>query len=145
MSEQKYPYLKDGVVWIDEFVQCQFHTEWVQENPCKVLWSEGNEFPNYPQHPILNALPNPKTDPLGHISMKAAAEKSALETQVGGDHYRKYKIQPIEFINANGLSFLAGNIVKYATRYKDKGGAEDVKKIIHYAKLILEFEYDQQG
>jgi hypothetical protein len=65
----------------------------------------------------------------------------ALASQVGGDHYRKLAIQPVNYIHANKLDFLQGNIVKYATRHKDKGGAEDVRKIIHYARLILELEY----
>lgn len=70
--------------------------------------------------------------------------RSALSTQPGGDHYRKHAIQPVEYIVANGISFLAGNIVKYATRYKDKGGAEDIRKIKHYCDLILEFEYKEK-
>lgn len=69
--------------------------------------------------------------------------KSALKTQVGGNHYKDLKIQPIEFIHANGLDFLTGNIIKYATRHRKKNGAEDVKKIIHYANLILELEYGE--
>jgi Protein of unknwon function (DUF3310) len=63
------------------------------------------------------------------------------ERQVGGKHYRGYAIQPIEYIVANGIGFLAGNVIKYATRYKDKNGAEDIRKAIHYLELILEFEY----
>lgn len=65
----------------------------------------------------------------------------ATSTQVGGDHYRQMKIQPVEFIVANNVPFLAANIIKYASRYKNKGGSEDIHKIIHYCKLILEFEY----
>lgn len=68
---------------------------------------------------------------------------SALSTQPGGDHYRKHAIQPVEYIVANGIGFLPANIIKYATRYKDKGGAADIRKIIHYAQLILEFEYKE--
>jgi len=64
-----------------------------------------------------------------------------LTNQVGGSHYKRYAIQPIEYTVANGLSYLAGNVVKYVTRYKDKGGAEDIRKAIHYLELILEFEY----
>lgn len=75
--------------------------------------------------------------------MEAQTSKSALETQVGGNHYKDLKIQPIEFIHANGLDFLTGNIIKYATRHRKKNGAEDVKKIIHYANLILELEYGE--
>lgn len=70
--------------------------------------------------------------------------QGALGTQTGGDHYRKLAIQPVEYIIANGIGFLAGNIVKYATRYKDKGGAEDIRKIKHYCDLILEFEYKEE-
>src|SRR5208282_703212 len=66
---------------------------------------------------------------------------SPLQEQVGGDHYRKYPIQPAEYSSRNNLSFLAGNVVKYVTRYRDKGGAEDIYKAIHYLELILEFEY----
>jgi hypothetical protein len=44
----------------------------------------------------------------------------------------------------NGLDFLQGNIVKYATRHKDKKGAEDVRKIIHYAQMILELQYGEK-
>jgi hypothetical protein len=64
-----------------------------------------------------------------------------LDTQVAGDHYRRYAIQPIDYIVKNGVGFLAGNVIKYVTRYKDKGGAEDIRKAIHYLELILEFEY----
>jgi hypothetical protein len=70
---------------------------------------------------------------------------SALDKQAGGSsHYTKYKIQPVEYTIANNLSFLAGNVVKYVTRYKDKGGAEDIRKAMHYLELILQFEYPPQ-
>ncbi len=64
--------------------------------------------------------------------------------QVGGSHYTDMKIQPIEFIEANNLGFMEGNIIKYATRHKAKNGAEDIKKIIHYAKLILKYQYGEE-
>ena len=67
--------------------------------------------------------------------------KATLETQEGGDHYRKFPIQPIQYIIANGIGFLAGNVIKYVTRYRSKNGAEDIRKAIHYLQLILEFEY----
>lgn len=66
---------------------------------------------------------------------------SALDVQSGGDHYLKNKIQPIEYIHANGMDFIPANIVKYATRFRDKGKAQDIEKIIHYAKLLLQLEY----
>jgi len=65
----------------------------------------------------------------------------SLDHQVAGNHYRKYAIQPVEYTVRNDLSFLAGSVIKYVTRYKDKGGAEDIRKAMHYLELILEFEY----
>ena len=59
--------------------------------------------------------------------------------QVGGDHYMT-AIQPIEYILANKLDFCEGNIVKYATRWKNKGGIEDLEKIKHYCDFLIERE-----
>ena len=67
----------------------------------------------------------------------------AKSTQVGGNHYSKLAIQPVEYIHKNNLGFIEGCIIKYATRHKDKGGAQDVEKIIHFAKLLLDLEYGQ--
>jgi hypothetical protein len=70
--------------------------------------------------------------------------QNALEKQVGGGHYKAFGIQPVEYIHANNLNFFEGNIVKYITRYKSKNGIEDLKKVIHYAELIIELEYNQK-
>jgi hypothetical protein len=57
--------------------------------------------------------------------------------QVGGDHYMDRAIQPWDYIISNDLGFLEGNIIKYVTRWKDKGGVDDLRKAQHYlAKLI---------
>ena len=68
---------------------------------------------------------------------------SSTDVQIGGDHYKKYKIQPIEFYHANGVPFIEGSIIKYTMRHKEKNGAEDIKKVIHYAQLLLELEYGE--
>lgn len=60
-----------------------------------------------------------------------------LSEQVGGGHYKGMKIQPVEFILANELGFCEGNAIKYICRYKQKGGVEDLKKVIHYAQLLI--------
>lgn len=67
--------------------------------------------------------------------------ESVLNTQYGGEHYKGKAIQPVEYAHANNLSFFQGNVVKYVTRYKDKKGAEDIEKAVHYLQMILEFEY----
>ena len=63
--------------------------------------------------------------------------KDPTKEQVGGAHYKKYAIQPIEYAHANKLGPCEANIVKYATRWKDKGGIEDLEKIKHYADLLI--------
>ena len=56
----------------------------------------------------------------------------------GGAHYAKNAIQPIEYIEANGLGFHAGNVVKYVTRWEDKGGVEDLRKARWYLDRMIE-------
>lgn len=70
-------------------------------------------------------------------------EVSALDKQVSGNHYKGCKIQPIEYIHANGLDYFQGNVVKYVTRHKDKNGKADIEKAIHYLELILELQYGE--
>lgn len=65
---------------------------------------------------------------------------SAFETQVGGSHYKEMAIQPLEFITANNLDFVQGNVVKYVVRYKFKGGLEDLKKARHYLDMMIELQ-----
>ena len=67
-------------------------------------------------------------------------EGNALATQVGGDHYSKLAIQPVEYINANHLTYLQGNVIKYVTRYKDKNGLQDLQKAKHYIDMLIELE-----
>lgn len=62
----------------------------------------------------------------------------AIESQVGGNHYKDMAFQPIELITALGCSFIQGCIIKYISRYKNKNGAQDIKKCIHYAQLAIE-------
>ena len=59
------------------------------------------------------------------------------DKQIGGSHYKKFKIQPYEFISKNNLSFFQGNVVKYVCRYLFKNKVEDLEKIIHYCQLEI--------
>lgn len=86
---------------------------------------------------IDNKKPKPKITGL--------SDNSPLDKQVGGDHYKNMVIQPLEYTHKNNLNFCQGNIVKYVTRYKNKNGIEDLKKVIHYTELLIELEYGKQG
>ena len=64
-------------------------------------------------------------------------DKSPYGYQIGGSHYAKYAIQPTEYIIKNNLSFCEGNVIKYVTRWKDKGGVEDLKKARQYIDILI--------
>jgi hypothetical protein len=65
---------------------------------------------------------------------------SALNVQVAGDHYKNQTIQPVEYIHANGIGFFEGNVIKYVTRWKSKGGIKDLEKAKHYLEMLIELE-----
>jgi hypothetical protein len=70
---------------------------------------------------------------------------TVLGTQVGGDHYTKHAIQPVEYIWANGLGFSEGNVIKYMTRWRDKGGIKDLRKAAHHINLLIEWAEKQEA
>lgn len=65
---------------------------------------------------------------------------SALDKQVAGDHYKKQAIQPVEYIHANGIGFFEGNVIKYVSRWREKGGIADLEKAKHYIEMLVEME-----
>ena len=67
-------------------------------------------------------------------------EGDAMAKQVGGNHYSKLAIQPVEYITKNKLNYLQGNVIKYITRYKDKNGLQDLQKARHYVDMLIELE-----
>jgi hypothetical protein len=71
---------------------------------------------------------------------KFAQVKDPLNSQVGGSHYKKYKIQPVEYAMANNLNYCQANAVKYITRYRDKNGIEDLRKAIHNIEILIALE-----
>lgn len=67
--------------------------------------------------------------------------KSAMQQQVGGDHYKKLAIQPMEYAFKNRLDPLQFSIVKYVTRFRDKAGKQDLEKAKHCIDMLIEMEY----
>ena len=64
---------------------------------------------------------------------------SALDIQIGGDHYKNFKIQPIKFSVLNNLGFIEGCIVKRICRYQSQEDPiKDLDKIIHEIQIIKE-------
>ncbi|MCR4942038.1 MAG: DUF3310 domain-containing protein [Campylobacter sp.] len=63
---------------------------------------------------------------------------SALDTEIGGNHYKKMIIQPVDFILKNNIGFCEGNVIKYVCRYQAKNGLQDLEKAKHYLEILIE-------
>lgn len=74
--------------------------------------------------------------------MENKNNQNALEAQVAGNHYKNLRIQPVEYIHANNIGFMEGNVIKYVTRWKAKNGIEDLKKAKHHLEMLIQLEED---
>lgn len=74
------------------------------------------------------------------VSVSFADAGSPLKTQIGGDHYTKLSIQPMQYSMKNGLDPLQHTIIKYVTRFRDKAGIEDLEKAKHCIDMLIEHE-----
>lgn len=60
-------------------------------------------------------------------------------------HYTRFKIQPIEFIKANSLGYLEGNVIKYVCRYPYKGQAmKDLLKARDYIDHLIKKQKEKE-
>jgi len=69
---------------------------------------------------------------------------TANEEQHGGRHYITKPIQPWDYIISNGMGYLEGNIIKYISRYKEKGGLDDLIKASHYLEKLIEVTLNER-
>lgn len=96
-----------------------------------MFWGRDNKDYDIVAYRVIDPPPGP-------ITMDEPA--SALAVQEGGDHYKKLSIQPIEYIHANGIPFAEGCVIKYVSRWRDKGGIKDLEKARHFLDLLIELE-----
>lgn len=69
---------------------------------------------------------------------------SALDVQIGGGHYKTMAIQPMEFSMLNNMDACQHTIIKYVSRFREKGGIEDLEKAKHVIDMLIEFEAKKQ-
>lgn len=62
-----------------------------------------------------------------------------MRKQVGGDHYSRHLIQPVDIIDEYELSFFEGNALKYLLRRKGDR-LQDLEKAKHYIEMCIERE-----
>jgi len=130
-------HILEGFLLNPNFVFCRKDAdgEWRWWSDIKAMWFVIKTNEDF--YVRLKELPAPQS------TMHTSEKPTALDVQVGGGHYKSFAIQPVEFIQRNKLGFCEGNAIKYLCRHKEKGGAEDIKKVIHYCELLLQLEYGQ--
>ena len=67
-----------------------------------------------------------------------------MNDNINPDYYRK-GIETTDYIQSHSMNYLEGNIIKYVTRYKDKGGLEDLKKAEWYLTRLIKQEENNNG
>lgn len=107
-----------------------------------------SELPKKPSDMIAEFINNPSDFVDLSVQDGQKPAKKPAE-QVGGSHYEKYGIQPIEvmrewFSDDEYRGFLRGSAMKYLARYRDKNGVEDLKKAQWYLDELVGFEKEQQ-
>lgn len=116
-------------------VKHKFFTEFWDDRAIQVIKNKGIfvmdpcSISNAPSAPVF--LPD-----------SGSESNNPLDVQEGGDHYKKYPIQPIVFCHANKIPSLESSIIKYVVRHKDKNGLEDLKKAKHILDILIKLDYN---
>lgn len=87
--------------------------------------------------------PTPMPEGVTRPPAPPAPPKKTLCTQVGGDHYAKMAIDPFEYSMQNGLDPLQHTAIKYISRFRDKGGIQDLRKAQHTIERLIKFEEEK--
>ena len=87
--------------------------------------------------------PTPMPEGIARPPAPASPPRRATATQVGGDHYAKMAIQPMEYSMKNGLDACQHTAIKYISRFRDKGGIEDLRKAKHVIDMLIQFEEEK--
>ena len=78
--------------------------------------------------------------------MKKKAEDPPPDTIKQPEHYAQHRLQPVDYIMSNGLSFWAGNVIKYVSRagtklYPNQDSSQseinDIRKAIRYCEMRI--------
>jgi len=94
----------------------------------------------------LEIMENEMKNPSYELRFKLGSPQEGVNNiQHGGTHYKDKSVQPWDYIAANGLGYFEGNVVKYVSRWREKGGVEDLRKARHYLDKLIELETRDAG
>ena len=63
----------------------------------------------------------------------------SMSDSINPSYYRK-GIETTDYIQSHSMNYLEGNIIKYVTRHRAKGGLEDLKKAEWYLTRLIKQE-----
>lgn len=97
--------------------------------------------------PFIDDNPQSLNDQYAEIEQVRQQERnsSAWDVQIGGNHYKQFKIQPMQFALENKLDAAQQNVIKYIMRHSFKNGKQDLEKAKHYIDLMIEFYYGENN
>lgn len=99
----------------------------------------------YKSSPVEDESHEFSDEEIGWLNQQEINTLDPMETQVGGDHYTGFAIQPWDIITAYELNFFEGSVLKYILRWRRKNGLEDLHKARHVlAKLISDVENSEE-
>ena len=124
---------------ISRFAASQRHAEFETAEGVTSVTTEPFSVPTK-SYPDMVAFLNQME--VGHPA--TPERSSAFSTQEGGGHYTKLKIQPMQYSMANGLDACQHTAIKYVTRFRDKGGVEDLRKAKHVIDMLIELELQKE-
>jgi len=102
------------------------------------------EWPHTPvagHHPVVQH--GTKDETQSKVLPDATSQIS--RSQVAGTHYTRLQIQPWDYVYQNGLGYFEGSIIKYISRWRSKGGLEDLHKCKHFLERLIELEEQQNA
>lgn len=132
-------------------VKHKFFTEIWDDRAIQVVRNTGqfilNENSNLPEQPVDDhglTIPEPVFTPECNEAIEdEEAPEDPMAIQIGGNHYKKWKIQPLDFSFANNMPFLEANVLKYICRHADKNGIQDLRKAKHYLEIMASKYYNE--
>lgn len=101
------------------------------------IMAEKTYGPDPEEHYMAHNTTNPE-------DLISTPDPSPFSSQIGGDHYKNFPIQPAQFCEINKLSFLEGTAITYICRHRFKNGEQDIDKAIHTLQLLKETHYKKE-
>ena len=79
------------------------------------------------------------------VSVDTNKTPSALDSQVGGAHYKDMPVQPWEALEAwltpaEYRGYHKGVAISYLAREQSKGGMQDIQKAVHHLQRLIEMQ-----